>query len=266
MKGDRPVILLSGSSKMISTIVDFIPDEIHVIALPGLRISESGYRNLCELGQFGVLLLSDDRHFELCEAVRHLKSKGIPYLIGLNESGIINGNYFPEVREHFLFDQKRDEIRQIIENFVGKIKRNIKAKTNNYDHVWLRSAYRDIRINLQDIIYLSSDKDYIFYHITDKSISVRNTLKSVHSQLVNHNFERIHKSYIVQLCHITEIKTLSRNQHVVQLTNGIQLPIGRAYWPRIRRWLHLQQHFPADVTSPIARQFGDLDHEPRVSN
>jgi hypothetical protein len=231
---------------MASTVCDLVPGDIHVIALPGLRLSESGFRNLSELDRFGVVLFSDGRDGELNDAIESLKSRSIPYLIGLEKRNEREFSFLKRSHPFFLLSQKKAEIRQTIGQFIDRLQRHEQCSTSDAErqgkaYIWVRSAHRDIKIFLNEIIYLSSDKDYVFINFADKSIAIRNSLKSVHLRLMQFGFERVHKSYIVQLNQVSEIRTLARNQHEVQLINGTRLPIGRTYWPTMRRWLQAQQ-------------------------
>jgi two-component system LytT family response regulator len=50
-------------------------------------------------------------------------------------------------------------------------------------------------------------------------------------------FLRIHRSYIVNLERVTKIEPYSKDQYVVVLVNGQQLPVSRTGYARLREFL-----------------------------
>ena len=81
-----------------------------------------------------------------------------------------------------------------------------------------------VRLYQSNILWFESDGNYTTIHLkNDKRRVIRQGLVEMQEQLPATNFIRIHKSYLVNKLHITE---LSSNALKI---NGTELPIGRAY-------------------------------------
>lgn len=78
-----------------------------------------------------------------------------------------------------------------------------------------------------DILFLKAESNYteIFYKDGSKKL-LSKTLKIIEDCLPSQTFFRIHKSYVVNVGHITDI-VLSTNESAVKLIGGQVLPVSR---------------------------------------
>ncbi|MFH6943898.1 LytR/AlgR family response regulator transcription factor [Flavobacterium sp. FlaQc-50] len=106
-------------------------------------------------------------------------------------------------------------------------KKETKPTTDN--HLFVASGSKNIKIVLDEILYVESLKDYITIHLENgKSHHIKQNI-SVFEKLLGPNFVRIHRSYIIQTQKLT---AYSKNE--VEL-NGTEIPIGNSYK---ESWLH----------------------------
>jgi DNA-binding LytR/AlgR family response regulator len=90
--------------------------------------------------------------------------------------------------------------------------------------IFVKSEYENLKINLADIKYIESLKDYIKIHTNkEKPILTLSSLKSFEEKLGKLNFIRVHKSYIVSLKHIYSVQ---RNRIII---DDNWIPIGQNY-------------------------------------
>lgn len=90
--------------------------------------------------------------------------------------------------------------------------------------IFVKSEYENLKINLDDIKYIESLKDYIKIHThKEKPILTLSSLKSFEEKLGKLNFIRVHKSYIVSLKHIYSVQ---RNRIII---DDHWIPIGLNY-------------------------------------
>lgn len=80
-----------------------------------------------------------------------------------------------------------------------------------------------VKLQHSDILYAQSIKDYILLKTLERSFIVHLTMKSLSELLPESRFRRIHRSYLVNLSHITKA-----SRQDVQL-GAITLPIGESY-------------------------------------
>lgn len=78
-------------------------------------------------------------------------------------------------------------------------------------------------IKINDIIYIEIFNHLLTYHCVNYNLNTRGTMQKLESSLKEHFFFRIHKSYIVNMQYIAEIKSMR-----LFLKNGEELPISRS--------------------------------------
>ncbi len=93
----------------------------------------------------------------------------------------------------------------------------------------VRSDYRLIKIDLENILYIEGLKDYVKIYTanTPRPILTLMSMKSIEQTLPENEFMRIHRSYIVSVNHI---KSFDRSH--VQIVNTT-IPIGSTYRTRM---------------------------------
>ncbi len=107
------------------------------------------------------------------------------------------------------------------------------------------TSQRDIRIDSQHIRYIEGMGEYLKIHMDGESTPtiVLYRMKNIQEELPASRFQRIHKSYIVALDRVREIR---RNN--VTLSDGTTLPIGETYREDFRKYL-LSLHGNVEETS-----------------
>jgi two-component system LytT family response regulator len=99
------------------------------------------------------------------------------------------------------------------------------SNQKNERYFFIKSEYRILKVNYDDIIFCEGLKDYTQVYTTKKSkpiITLQN-LKTFSERLPSKEFVRIHRSYIVSLNHIDSI-----TKKEVEIADKI-LPIGNSY-------------------------------------
>jgi DNA-binding LytR/AlgR family response regulator len=99
----------------------------------------------------------------------------------------------------------------------------VPERKSGIDSIYLRIDRRQVRIELDDILYIESVKDYIKIVTHDKMQLTRQTISSIEALLNKNEFIRIHRSFIVP---INKIKSYT---HELVEINKKELPIGRSY-------------------------------------
>lgn len=81
------------------------------------------------------------------------------------------------------------------------------------DYIFVKSEYKQIKIFLNDIIYIESMKDYAKIFLTSQSSPIVTllSLKKLNEELTKENFMRVHRSFIVSL---EKIEIVEKNQIV----------------------------------------------------
>jgi len=92
------------------------------------------------------------------------------------------------------------------------------------DFIFVKSEYKLLRVDFEDILYLESLRDYVAIHMASgqKHLTLQ-TLSGFEKELPPSQFMRVHKSYIIALNKITVVE---KNKVIVA---SAELPVGDTY-------------------------------------
>jgi two-component system, LytTR family, response regulator len=91
------------------------------------------------------------------------------------------------------------------------------------DHVFIKTGTEQVRILLDDILYVQSAGNYVQFILKTGKLLARITLNEAGEILPASSFTRIHRSYIVANKKVTRL-----DRNTVNLS-AINLPVGRGY-------------------------------------
>ena len=108
------------------------------------------------------------------------------------------------------------------------------SPVDEYDAMFIRADYKVVRVLVKEIVYVEGYGEYlrIYLERQEKPLVAYLRMKEMEERLAGYNFMRIHKSYIVNLHHITEI-----NKSRVVLDTGADIPIGDSYRERLQQYV-----------------------------
>jgi len=92
---------------------------------------------------------------------------------------------------------------------------------NNVNHIFIKSDGKLIRLNNDDILFIESMGDYVKFVTRDKKYVSYNTIKNLEEKINKDHFMRVHRSYIINLLKIDDIR---ENDLFI---NGIEIPISK---------------------------------------
>lgn len=106
------------------------------------------------------------------------------------------------------------------------------------DRITVRSVGRVVYVRVIDIVWIGSADYYVQLHTADgKSHLVRESMQRIEERLDPARFARVHRTAIVNLDHVAEIRTDSAEHQFVVLRNGTKLPLGKARRDALERVL-----------------------------
>ncbi|MCL9806873.1 LytTR family DNA-binding domain-containing protein [Flavobacterium amniphilum] len=101
------------------------------------------------------------------------------------------------------------------------IKKSVVEKQPEENYILLKSAGKNYKIDLDDIVYVESIKDYIKVHKQDgTNLTSKYKIGNLESELPFGSFIRIHRSFIINTSKITAFSNTDIE------VSGIELPIG----------------------------------------
>jgi len=91
-------------------------------------------------------------------------------------------------------------------------------------------------LRFDEIEYLEAARNYISVHANGREYVVRDTMANVQAKLSNGPFVRSHRSFIVNVDKIREIRTTD-SKLVIELISGASVPLSRGYRDEFRRFI-----------------------------
>ncbi|SMO81586.1 two component transcriptional regulator, LytTR family [Saccharicrinis carchari] len=105
----------------------------------------------------------------------------------------------------------------------NELKKKTPTEAQNNKTIYIKSGPQLYKINVEDILYLEKDGNYLLFHTVDKKILSRQNMKDIFEILDPKDFIRVHKSYVVAIRHINVIEA-----HQLRMGN-VKIPVGRNF-------------------------------------
>jgi DNA-binding LytR/AlgR family response regulator len=100
-----------------------------------------------------------------------------------------------------------------------------------------KSGTRRIFVDLSDLQWVEAERDYAILHVRTERHLIRATMATLEAKLPSGDFCRIHRSTIINIGYIREIRNDAWGRPVVILQNGAELKVGRSYYKKLLSWL-----------------------------
>lgn len=101
-------------------------------------------------------------------------------------------------------------------------------RRNHLKKISVKNGRKSILVDTDDIKWISSDGPYLTIHTENKKHVVLNSLKNIITNLPA-NFKRIHRSTIVNVNRINELKSRGNGDYDVVMDNNFELRLSRNY-------------------------------------
>ena len=92
-------------------------------------------------------------------------------------------------------------------------------------------------VSISEVEYIDAAGDYMCIHTNDKTHILRETMKVMEKRLDPKIFQRIHRSTIINLNKVKEVKPHSNGECYLLLENGQDLKVSRSYKDVVGRFL-----------------------------
>jgi len=123
-----------------------------------------------------------------------------------------------------------NKVKNLIELSTNSQKESLRTTPN---HLFVKSEYKLIRIELDDIKYIESQHEYIkIFLINSNPAMTQISMKNIEEQLPSDRFMRVHRSFIVNLARVSVIE---RNRIVFD--ENVYIPISEQYKEKFQEYI-----------------------------
>lgn len=124
---------------------------------------------------------------------------------------------------HFIRKLPLNQLEAQMKSVIKKLSRHIRQ--NNI--LILELPYNEkVRVSIRNILYISSEKNYLIYHLNDSRIKVRGKISELKEKYEKYDFVRVHKRIIVNMRNIAWIDYPNDE---IKLKDESVINIGRIY-------------------------------------
>lgn len=106
------------------------------------------------------------------------------------------------------------------------------SQTKDRKHVFFNVNKKNVKVFLDEILYIESLKEYVKIHLSDSSIVTKFQIGEIEKMLNDVELIRIHRSFLAVKSKITAYTSTTVE------VNGKALPIGRSYKKVVEKALH----------------------------
>jgi two-component system, LytTR family, response regulator len=120
---------------------------------------------------------------------------------------------------------------------LSDIVSRIELRPHYPKHVSIRQDGRIFLIKTETIEWIAAEKNYVRFHVGGRSYLRRETIGNVGEKLDPDQFRRVHRSAIVNIAFIKELRIVSGGDYKIVLLNEIELVLGSTYQKNLPEFL-----------------------------
>lgn len=201
-----------------------------------------------DLALMDIMLKGTMTGIEAAAAIREEIDIPIVFLTAHSDESTLKSAKMTEPHGYILKPFKEIDIHTTVEMAIHKHKKESELKLENEllrklanpkenaDLIFVKAKSRLLRLQTDDIICVEALKDYVAIHLKDDRFTIHATMKDIERKLPDAHFQRIHRSYIVNVHKITAIQNSS---NILLEGKDEELPIGGSYRDAISERINL---------------------------
>jgi two-component system LytT family response regulator len=98
----------------------------------------------------------------------------------------------------------------------------------------IRDGQRVVRLDMASIQWIDAAGDYMCVHANDETHVLRGTMHELEERLDPRQFQRVHRSAIVNLARVRELRPHQNGEYFLVLDSGHELKLSRTYKDKLK--------------------------------
>jgi two-component system, LytTR family, response regulator len=140
---------------------------------------------------------------------------------------------FTKDRLRSALDRVREEIAAPVQRPAGANTRTNGGTGSYMSRIVFKSRGRILFLPVSEIRWIGAEENYVRISAGAETHLLRETMARIEEQLDPNMFLRVHRSAIVNLQYVKEVRTESGGEHSVVLVNGQKVAMSRSYRSRV---------------------------------
>lgn len=127
---------------------------------------------------------------------------------------------------------------EAVEEFEGEATADAPAADRYEKMINIKDRGQIFRVDVDSIERIDAAGDYMCIYTADNSLILRETMKDLEKRLDPRNFQRVHRSTIVNLSQVKQVKPHTNGECFLVLGSGAQVKVSRSYRDVVARFVH----------------------------
>ena len=119
--------------------------------------------------------------------------------------------------------------RQLETEQITELLKNAEENPRYLERLLIKHNGRIVFLKTKEIDWIKADDKYVQIYVAKVAHLVRQTLTAMKTQLDPQTFVQIHRSAIINIERIKEMKMLASGEYTVILESGAKIPVSRSY-------------------------------------
>jgi len=120
---------------------------------------------------------------------------------------------------------------------ISELGEIIIKKDAEWNRIVIKSEGKIIFVELDDIETIESYENYVKVHLKNRFHLVRESMKSMEIKLANKRFVRVHKSFIVNMNHASELTHKLKGDYTLRLRSGRDIKVSRMFKSNLEEFI-----------------------------
>ena len=149
-----------------------------------------------------------------------------------------------QARDEKLAYQHRSKLLKLVCELTGReltlegaISEAAAGRSRFPERLAIRDSGETVNVTVESIDWIDAAGDYMCVHAEGKTHIMRGTMKKLEEALDDRHFQRVHRSTIVNVSRVREVRSHINGEYFLILDNGMELKMSRNYRDRIRHFL-----------------------------
>lgn len=180
-------------------------------------------------------------------AIKAFEAQAIDYLMKPVEPDRL-ADTMERVRARLSDKRTSDELERL-RNVINEVAPNaadnlasldddIAASTRFEKLINVKDRGQIFRVDVESIERIDAAGDYMCIYTADNSLILRETMKDLEKRLDPRTFQRVHRSTIVNLDQVRQVKPHTNGECFLVLESGAQVKVSRSYRDVVARFVH----------------------------
>ena len=231
----------SNGREAVNAVAELGPDLLFLdIQMPGM----SGFDVVARLQQDEMPLIIFTTAYDQY-AIEAFKVHAVDYLLKPIEPERLQDAIYRAV-SHKKMDgavTEKQRLLELIISITGKSEGSITQLLKNHtgvraypEKIAIKDGGETTLVETSDIDWVDAAGDYMCIHANDETHIMRITMKELEAQLDPTNFQRVHRSTIVNLDRVTKVCSHLNGEFHLILVNGVSIKMSRSYKEKVKHF------------------------------